>query len=855
MNIAEKLLLRMFVMFFAMLFLQMTCLAGQSNLVLNSTVETGSPASWTSNLGAGTATFSWSTTQYVSSSHSLKIVMSSATGCADWRQFFSSIDVTATYRFRAHIYATNVAADSHSMEIQWFNGGTYLRADIITSTTANSWVEANLRNITPPANATCAYLLLRSYKVGTYYFDDIVFKREDKDLITVDGQLPLGIYTLPETQLLTNPDMEWSINETTTTFLKGNGISPKGWTPYPYSGGPTLVWDTARYSSGAHSIKLTMTSSGLSDWRQKVTSIIPGASYILDAQIYATNVAAGSHGVEVQWFNASDSYLGYATAASSSANTWSNVTSGAVTAPAGTSYAWILCRGYFAGAYNFDMVKLTKNLSYAERLADAYNAGFNFIWGSDGMLSDINSSGSALKVAYVFYPNYDLMYQPTGQDPAPLIDKVTTISSSSPLSIWLGPDEFNWRNPEMTSAGIVNGCNIVKNNDSYYSSAPHKIWLNMASYATPAAPADFTTVKPFCTAADIISVDIYPVPNGNGQSILADQTISCVGKYVDTLYNDVASDGGTQRRVIWMMLQGGFDWGWSNTIDLQWFDANNNPISIDSYQVPSTGAWQEIADSNIRPPAGATSVYVLARTYYNGTYYFDDIYFSTGGNNLLLNSDMETGSPAEWDTFSDGRGAPSQTWYYDGVHGNYSLKTVMNGCGTADWRQQVTGINPANTYSLSALVQASSLKMPLPTWTQTRFMAYDAIIHGARGLYYFKPALVTIDSSAWGDMKNIATEIHSLSNVLTSYISFRTVTVSNANIETLLMEYNGKLYLLAANTSSSSTGNVTFTVSGLSLSSPATVLFESRTKSITSGHQFIDTFSGYQVHVYEITKQ
>ena len=822
-----------------MFFLQMTCLAGQSNLVANSNVETGSPASWNTCIGGGaSATLTWATDRYVSSSHSLKIVMSNSIGCADWRQYFSGIDTTATYRLRAHIYASNVASGSHSVEIQWFNGGTYLSTSSIASTTANSWKEVKLLNITPPSNATAAYVLLRSYAAGTYYFDDIVFMREDKDLVTLGGQFPFGLYTLPETQVLANPDMEYLTGQ---AFYKGNGMGPSGWNTHLDFGTATHVWDDANYSSGARSVKIIVTAAGQADWRQKVIGIKPGDNYILDAKIYASNVSQGSHDVEVQWFNASGSYLSSNTASSSSANTWASVTTGSVTAAAGTSYAWILCRTYSVGTYNFDMVKLTKDLGFASRLNDAYNAGFNFLGSYDpSYIVDMSNSGVNLKAAY----ELDLVWYST------LEATVTAMYANSAIAIWMGPDESAWRG--LNSNDVAGGCGQVKNNDDYFNTAPHLRWLNMAPRGTPSAPADFTTLKPFCTNAEAVSVDIYPVPEGNGHSNLVDQTISCVGKYVDTLYSNVVSDGGTQRRAIWMVLQGGWFWGVSNAIELQWFGSDDGLIRVDSYQAPETGTWQLISDSNVRPPSGATRVWVLARTYYNGTYYFDDISLSTGGNNLLSNSNMETVG-GSWTTGSDGRGSPTQTWdtatYYSS---NHSLKTVMYGCSYVDWRQQVTGINPANTYSLSARINVSSLSMPLPTWTQTRFMAYNAVIHGARGLAYYEPAIATIDSGAWSDMKSIAAEIHSLSNVLTSYKSFRTVTASNNNIETLLMEYNGNLYLLAANTSSSSTGNVTFTISGLPVSS-STEFFESRQLTVSS-NQFTENtaFSGYQVHVYNI---
>jgi predicted CopG family antitoxin len=129
-------------------------------------------------------------------------------------------------------------------------------------------------------------------------------------------------------------------------------------------------------------------------------------------------------------------------------------------------------------------------------------------------------------------------------------------------------------------------------------------------------------------------------------------------------------------------------------------------------------------------------------------------------------------------------------------------------------------------------------------------MAYNTIIHGARGISYYSPKDITIESDAWMDLKNIATEIHSLSDILTSYVSFRNVAVDNENIETLLMEHNGSLYLLCANTGKDFIGNVTFTISGLQLNS-LLEFFENRAISINS-NQFSDQFSGYQVHVYKI---
>ena len=227
-------------------------------------------------------------------------------------------------------------------------------------------------------------------------------------------------------------------------------------------------------------------------------------------------------------------------------------------------------------------------------------------------------------------------------------------------------------------------------------------------------------------------MDIYPVPDCNGHSNLPNQTISCVGDYVDVLCDQVVSSGLAQRKPIWMVLQA-MSWVPATSIELHWYNGSTY-ISRDCYQPAVAGNWQQIADARIHPPAGATGVDVLCRTYAPGTYYFDDVTLSTGGTNMLSNSSMETDSPVGWNK-SGGSGV-TQIWDSDSYHSpSHALKTVVSDpmqVWASNWDQHVS-IDPTKTYSLSAWVNASSVGTPIPTWTQTRFMSYDAVIHGAAG--------------------------------------------------------------------------------------------------------------------------
>ncbi len=51
---------------------------------------------------------------------------------------------------------------------------------------------------------------------------------------------------------------------------------------------------------------------------------------------------------------------------------------------------------------------------------------------------------------------------------------------------------------------------------------------------------------------------------------------------------------------------------------------------------------------------------------------------------------------------------------------------------------------------------------PRPTLEQTRFMAYDAIVNGARGILFWGTHAVEKDSQLWDELKRVVSELHSL---------------------------------------------------------------------------------------------
>ena len=83
-------------------------------------------------------------------------------------------------------------------------------------------------------------------------------------------------------------------------------------------------------------------------------------------------------------------------------------------------------------------------------------------------------------------------------------------------------------------------CEFLRHHDPF-----HPIWMNSAPLST------IEDNRPYCRAADINGIDIYPIPYPSAHSSLPDKFPTAVGKYARSMYE--TTDG---RKSIWMVLQG-----------------------------------------------------------------------------------------------------------------------------------------------------------------------------------------------------------------------------------------------------------------------------------------------------------
>jgi hypothetical protein len=155
-----------------------------------------------------------------------------------------------------------------------------------------------------------------------------------------------------------------------------------------------------------------------------------------------------------------------------------------------------------------------------------------------------------------------------------------------------------------------------------------------------------------------------------------------------------------------------------------------------------------------------------------------------------------------------------------------------------------------------------------PTFRQSRFMAYQAIINGARGLMFFggnvaatlnmQDAPLGWNWTFWNDvLKHVVRELgdHSaLAEALVAPESTLPVTMtgtSTPDVEFAVREAPPYLYILACKREGTAT-NVT--LSGLpAWAASGEVLYESRTITAVNG-QFTDAFAPFDVHVYRFAQ-
>ncbi|MBI9019906.1 MAG: discoidin domain-containing protein [Verrucomicrobia bacterium] len=220
---------------------------GNPNLLQNSNFE--------SNANGGSAAENWTSTEELATenwaAHTGDWGMSVAPWRGDGTGYFSqNVSVAGNSSYTYNLWAskdTGTLTGQYFMEIDWYDGATYLSTDsLILSDISEDWAQKTI-NVTSPANATAARVLVRFSNV------DVTGKFDDAEFLGPDGG-----ETIPE-----DPDWISASSEENDTPAKnavdGNsltrwssGFSEPEWiTKYMGVGGPKTInkvvlnWETA----------------------------------------------------------------------------------------------------------------------------------------------------------------------------------------------------------------------------------------------------------------------------------------------------------------------------------------------------------------------------------------------------------------------------------------------------------------------------------------------------------------------------------------------------------------------------------------------------------------------------------
>ncbi|MBI2843953.1 MAG: LamG domain-containing protein [Armatimonadetes bacterium] len=201
------------------------------------------------------------------------------------------------------------------------------------------------------------------------------------------------------------------------------------------------------------------------------------------------------------------------------------------------------------------------------------------------------------------------------------------------------------------------------------------------------------------------------------------------------------------------------------------------------------------------------------------------------------------------------------------AHAQLGDTTISSVGQYTDWTRQSVAYEKPVWMVLQAYQWHDPPDARFLTADELRFMTYNAVIHGANGVFFFnyhpKPTYppsynhvdVVFTPEFWVALKQMGSQLASLSPTIMAQNANSAVALNNhtSEIEYIVRRRNGKLTVIAANHTPNAVSGVQFGLaSGRNLGS-VTVKFESR--SITPFNStFTDNFMGYAVHVYEFTE-
>jgi len=154
--------------------------------------------------------------------------------------------------------------------------------------------------------------------------------------------------------------------------------------------------------------------------------------------------------------------------------------------------------------------------------------------------------------------------------------------------------------------------------------------------------------------------------------------------------------------------------------------------------------------------------------------------------------------------------------------------------------------------------QRDKLMIKYPTYEESRFMAFDAIVHGATGIIYWGTDFTPQPSSFISDLNRVTKELAGLQEVISAKTEKLTLETEyhelgysvDAGVEIIAKRVHGKLFMITVN---SDKNPVKITFSNLKNHKSVRVISENRIIDLTNG-KLTDNYKPFEVHIYELMK-
>jgi len=673
-------------------------------------------------------------------------------GQCDLRPAAGYVDLKpdTAYLLAAAVKASNPAKGSHAAELQWFGEQGFISRDAAGATVADKWTRVAVGPVKPPEGAKRVIVLLRCYEPGTYAFDTV------------------GLW---ETQampanVLRNPGFE--------SDGDGDGV-PDAWEP----SGEGATVEPNEPKSG----QLCVRTDAGAHWRQRGFPVTPSAKYE-----FSTATRADEFGREfrlaIEWLTADGEALGTAELKDQTWKGWQVKTLRA-TAPPAADRATVTIENPGAGTVWFDDVTLSERGLIAEialRL-EAPNARGLIRDGVDEravaawceMKSEeaelalrlrlLDGQGAALREEAVEWRKGPVTWTPDiGALPNGAYrviaeacrgeGKTPVASAEACLDIVAGDAPgLYFRNDHIA---VVDGKPWFPIGvTSFGPTGPEAEGIVRAGFNL-LVTGRFTNGEPDQVRAQLAKAEelgVYLIEWNNGH------VYGVPSEERHKLFLDSATKiAGHHRFLGWMC-----DEALWNGVPLA--DVRDGYLAARA-AAPTLVFWQNQAPRN--------TVEDLARYCCWADVTGMDIYPVEGASHSNLPN--KTLSVVGDETEKQHRT----------VNGRKPVWAILQGFGWGAWEK-----DPA-------------LHKRAPTWAETRFMAYDAILHGAAGIIYWGASYEDQESDIWQSLRRIAGELAQLSPVLVAQ-EHVPVKADEGPVIATARRVEGKLWVIAVNESDAPT--------------------------------------------------